>query len=64
MKTIFDVEKLVNEYAARNGMKLKCSKRINDTYEAETFCYTSLKAKLNNGRITFKVDGKRTSLYK
>lgn len=63
MKTILDVERLVKEYAARKEMKIKYIKRVNDTIEAETLCYTKLNAKLNNGRITFKVDGKRTSLY-
>lgn len=59
--TIYDVEKLVFEYAKRNGMKIKRIYRINNEITAETFCFTTLEAKLTN-RITFKVDGKRKGL--
>ena len=59
--TIYDVEKLVVEYAERNGMKIKSICRINNEITAETFCFTTLEAKLTN-RITFKVDGKRKGL--
>lgn len=59
--TIYDVEKLVVEYAERNGMKIKSLYRINNEITAETFCFTTLEAKLTN-RITFKVDGKRKGL--
>lgn len=59
--TIYDVEKLVIEYAERNDMKIKSIYRINNEITAETFCFTTLEAKLTN-RITFKVDGKRKGL--
>ncbi len=59
--TIYDVEKLVIEYAERNGMKIKSIYRINNEITAETFCFTTLEAKLTN-RITFKIDGKRKGL--
>ena len=61
--TINNVEKLVTEYAQRNGMKIKSIYRINNEITAETVCFTTLEAKLTN-KITFKVDEKRTSIYK
>lgn len=65
LKTIHDVEQLVMEYMTRHNMKWKHTKKNDNSFWMETFCFTTLEAKLTaNGRISFKVDGKRTSIYK
>lgn len=65
MKTIHDVEKLVWDYIERHNMSYKRLTRLDDVVKAETFCYTTMEARLSkNGRISFKVDGKRASIYK
>ena len=65
MKTIHDVEKLVREYIDRHNMSYQQITRLDDVVRARTFCYTTMEAKLTkSGRISFKVDGKRASIYK
>ena len=65
MKTLHDVDELLMKYLERHNMKYKKMICIDNVITAETFCFTTLEAKLTaNGRITFKVDGKRTSIYK
>lgn len=64
MKNILEVEKMVIEYAKRHEMSIKQSKRLDNIYQAETFCYTQLVAKISGNRIYFSVDGKRTSIHK
>lgn len=65
MKTIHDVENLVREYIDRHNMRYQQITRLDDVVKAETFCYTTMEARLSkNGRVLFKVDGKGTSIYK
>lgn len=63
MKTMHDVDQLVMKYMERHNMKYKKMICIDNEIIVETFCFTTLEAKLTaNGRITFKVDGKRKSI--
>jgi hypothetical protein len=65
MKTLHDVDELMMKYMERHNMKYKKMICVDGQITAETFCFTTLEAKLTaTGKITFKVDGKRTSIHK
>lgn len=61
------LEMLVNEYCERHGLKPKYTKRNLDemTYIVETFTFDLLEASYSKaGKVVFKLDGKRSSIYK
>lgn len=67
----YELQTLVDDYMARRGWKLKKSSfnLSNMTYTVTTMDYDELDAKLTkckNGstKITFKLNGKVTSIYK
>ena len=65
MKTIHDVEDMVIDYMKRHNLKYKILTRLDDVVEVECFDLTTLEAKLTkNGRVSFKIDGKRASIKK
>ena len=67
MKTIEELEKAVLAYVDRHNLgPMKASSRYPDElyYSYTTMNWTKLEAKIKNGRTTFKVDGKVTSIYK
>jgi hypothetical protein len=67
MRTFDEMEKAVLAYVERHNLgPMKASSRYPDKlyYSYTTMNWTKLEAKINNGRTTFKVDGKVTSIYK
>lgn len=67
MKTIEELEKAVLAYVDRHNLgPKKASSHYPDElyYSYTTMNWTVLEAKIQNGRTTFKVDGKVTSIYK
>lgn len=65
MKTERDVVELVEKYLERHGMKYEHMRWEKDVFTVDTQCWSRLEAKLtSNGRITFKLDGNRASIYK
>lgn len=67
MKTIEELEKAVLAYADRHNLG---KKKASSCYPSELYYsytttnWTVLEAQIKNGRTTFKVDGKVTSIYK
>lgn len=67
MKTIDQLEKAVLAYVERHNLgPKKASSCYPDQlyYSYTTMNWTKLEAKITNGKTTFKVDGKVTSIYK
>ena len=67
MKTIEELEKAVLAYVDRHNLgAMKASSCYPDElyYSYTTMNWTKIEAKIKNGRTTFKVDGKVTSIYK
>lgn len=67
MRTIDELEKAVLAYVERHNLgPKKASSCYPDKlyYSYTTMNWTKLEAKIKNGRTTFKVDGKVTSIYK
>ena len=58
------LEALLNDYMDRHGLEYKYMKERDNYISIRTMCYTELEATLINGRVYFKVNGKRHSIYK
>lgn len=59
------LEQLVNEYCKRHDIQPKYTKRINGKITIESFNFDVIEAYYSaSGRVVFKMDGKRESIYK